>query len=110
MEKKRRKDLQQKVKTDPMRSESVYETQTTHTFVLAVKLSEGTEEVRLVRKQLLPQDSESWALGSPNTADDERQTQQRGKQWLSKKEAKTVSHQRQKHFRCLICEFFKLIM
>lgn len=42
-----------------MRNESVYETQTTHTFVLAVKLSEGTEEVRLVRKQLLPQDSES---------------------------------------------------
>lgn len=59
MEKNRRKDLQQKVKTDPMRSESVYETQTTHTFVLAVKPSEGTEEVRLVRKQLLPQDSES---------------------------------------------------
>lgn len=42
-----------------MRNESVYEIQTTHTFVLAVKLSEGTEEVRLVGKQLLPQNSES---------------------------------------------------
>lgn len=31
---------------------------TLHTFVRAVVLFEGTEEVRFVRKQLLPQDFE----------------------------------------------------
>ncbi len=42
---------------------------TLHTCVLAVELFEGTDEVRFVRKQLLPQDFEGRALCSPNTAD-----------------------------------------
>lgn len=37
-----------------------------HTCVLAVVLFEGTDEVRLVSKKLLPQDFESGTLGSPN--------------------------------------------
>lgn len=41
-----------------------------HTCVLAVALFEGTGEVRLVRKKLLPQDFESRTLGSPNAARD----------------------------------------
>lgn len=42
---------------------------TLHTCVLPVELFEGTEEVRFVRKQLLPQDFEGRALGSPDAAD-----------------------------------------
>lgn len=41
-----------------------------HTCVLAVVLFEGTDEVRLVSKKLLPQDFESGALGSPNAVRD----------------------------------------
>lgn len=38
----------------------------THTCVLTVELFEGTDEVRLVSKELLSQDFESWALSSSN--------------------------------------------
>lgn len=40
-----------------------------HTCVRAVKLFEGTDEIRLVGKKLLPQDFESRALSPPNAVD-----------------------------------------
>lgn len=41
-----------------------------HTCVAAVELSEGTDEVGLVREKLLPQDFQGRALSSANTGDE----------------------------------------
>ena len=41
----------------------------THTCVLAIELFEGTDEIRLVGKKLLPQDFEGRTLSSPNAGD-----------------------------------------
>lgn len=47
------------------------------TCVVRIKLLEGTDEIRLVHKQLFPQSSQGWSLCPPNTDSDKEQEEEK---------------------------------